>query len=207
MKQNREICLIGITGGIGAGKSEILDYMKQHYKCEVYMADEVAHFVKEPGQPCYNKLIKVLGQDVLKADGSIDRNLMAAKIFMDANLLKKVNEIIHPAVKDYLVDAIEKAKEKEDVELVFIEAALLIEAGYKGIVDELWYIHASTTVRERRLIESRGYTKQKVSEIMAKQLSEENFRQESDFVIDNSTTLENAYRQINERLGAYTWQE
>lgn len=207
MKQNNKVHLVGVTGGVGAGKSEVLDYLKKHYKCRICMADEVAHIVKMKGQPCYQKLVEVLGKDVLDADQNIDRNRMAVKIFTNHTLLNKVNEIIHPAVKTYLMEMIECARQEEDLELFFVEAALLIEAGYKEMVDELWYIYASKEARERRLMENRGYSQQKISEIMGKQLPEESFRRESDFVIDNSTTLEAAYRQINNRLEAYTWQE
>ena len=69
---------IGITGGIGAGKSEILQYIRKHYKCEIYLADEVAHLVKEPGTKCFVQLVELLGQDIIAADGEIDKAVMAA---------------------------------------------------------------------------------------------------------------------------------
>lgn len=206
MRQNNgRMRLIGITGGIGAGKSEILGYIRKHYKCRIYLADEVAHLVMAPGEKCYERLTALLGNGVLMEDKTIDRNRMAARIFTDAALLARVNETIHPAVKEYLLEAVSRAREEQEAELFFIEAALLIETGYKDIVDELWYIYASSGARERRLMDSRGYSREKITEIMAKQLAEETFRRECDFVIDNSTTLEEAYRQIDKRLEAYTW--
>lgn len=206
MRQNDgRMRLIGITGGIGAGKSEILAYIKKHYKCRIYLADEVAHLVTEPGQKCYERLVALLGSSVLMEDKTIDRKRMAARIFTDAALLARVNETIHPAVKEYLLEAVSRARAEQEAELFFIEAALLIETGYKDIVDELWYIYASSGTREQRLMDSRGYSQEKITEIMAKQLAEETFRRECDFIIDNSTTLEEAYRQIDKRLEAYTW--
>ena len=71
---------IGITGGIGAGKSEILSYIRKHYICEIYLADEVAHLVKEPGTKCYEKLIELLGKEILSPDGQIDKGKMAGRI-------------------------------------------------------------------------------------------------------------------------------
>lgn len=207
MKRSNKMRLIGITGGIGAGKSEILSYIRKHYKAEIYLADEVAHKVKEPGQVAYEPLVDLLGRDVLQQDGFIDKGKMAEKIFADNRVLEKVNEIVHPAVRSFLENAIDLAREKGETELFFIEAALLIEAGYKEIVDELWYIYADRSVREKRLKESRGYSDAKIKGIMEKQLSEEGFRKECDFVIDNSGSLEHAYRQIDERLEAYTWQD
>ncbi len=196
--------LIGITGGVGAGKTEILQYVKQNYKCEVYLADQVAHKVQEPGQPCYEKLVSIMGKGVLKPDGTIDRSLMASRIFMERELLLKVNALIHPAVQEYLLDKVNEAEKDPQVELFFIEAALLIETGYKEIVDEMWYIHADEEVRRKRLEANRGYTPLKIAQIMDKQLSEEAFRAASDFVIDNSGTLEDSFRQIDERLKDYT---
>ena len=135
MRQSRKPLFIGITGGVGAGKSAILAYIKKHYRCEIYLADEVAHEVKEPGTVCYKRLVDLLGAGILAKDGQIDRAAMAAKIFADASLLEQVNGIIHPAVREYLLERLEAAERNSDVELFFVEAALLIEAGYKELVD------------------------------------------------------------------------
>ena len=116
MKQNKEVRIIGVTGGIGAGKSEILSYIKKHYNCRIYLADEVAHKVKEVGQEAYEPLVELLGRDVLDADGSINRERMAQKIFADNQVLFQVNEIVHPAVRRFVEQAIADAKEKKDVE-------------------------------------------------------------------------------------------
>lgn len=195
---------IGITGGVGAGKSEILRYIREHYQCEIYLADEVAHLVKEPGQECYEELVALLGTEVLEKDGRINKAAMAERIFADSRILAKVNEIVHPAVKRFLIEKYEQAKKNPQVELFFVEAALLIEAGYKEMADELWYIFARKEIRERRLRESRGYSEDKIRSIMEKQLSEEEYRRECDFVIDNSGSLQESYRQIDERLDSYT---
>ena len=196
--------LIGVTGGVGAGKSEILQYVKQNYKCEVYLADEVAHKVQEPGQPCYEKLVEIMGKGVLKPDGTIDRTIMASRIFLERELLLRVNALVYPAVQKYLLNRVKEARENPQIELFFIEAALLIETGYKEIGDEMWYIHADEEVRRKRLALSRGYAPLKITQIMDKQLSEEAFRSASDFIIDNSGTLEESFRQIDERLKSYT---
>lgn len=197
---------IGITGGVGAGKSEILSYIRKHYRCEIYLADEVAHEVKNPGTECYHELIKLLGEDILESDGQIDRGKMAEKIFADETVLQKVNGIIHPAVKRYLLEHLETAGKRGDVELFFVEAALLIEAGYGELVDEMWYIYATEEVRRERLKLSRGYSDEKVNRILSSQLSDEEFRKNCSFIIDNSGELTDSFKQIDEKLEAYTWQ-
>lgn len=197
--------LIGVTGGVGAGKSEVLNYIKKHYKCRIYLADEVAHLVKVKGEDCYYELVSLLGEDILQEDGEINKSAMAAKIFADDALLEQVNEIVHPQVRIYLEKRIREAQEDVDTEIMFIEAALLIEAGYKELVDELWYIYADVEVRKKRLMSSRGYSEEKVHQIMEAQLSEEVFRKECDFVIDNSGTLADTYRQVRKKLKGFTW--
>lgn len=198
---------IGVTGGVGAGKSKILEYIGQHYLCEIYLADEVAHLVKRPGTPCFQALVGLLGEEILDRDGQIHKGRMAERIFADPGLLGQVNGIVHPAVKDFLLEHLEAARSKGAVELFFVEAALLIECGYGKLVDEMWYIYANEEVRRDRLRQKRGYGEEKISRIMSSQLSEERFRADCDFVIDNSASLEESYRQIDRKLEAFTWQE
>lgn len=199
--------LIGITGGVGAGKSEVLRFIRQHYYCKIYLADEVAHKLQEPGEACYEKLTALLGEEVLSPDGSIDRGKMAARIFLDKDVLFKVNAIVHPAVREYLENAVKEAAEDGETELFFIEAALLIENGYNDFVDEMWYIHAGDEIRRKRLRISRGYDDNRISRIMESQLSEDEFRGSSDFILDNSGDLSEVYSLIKKRLEAYTWKE
>lgn len=198
---------IGITGGVGAGKSKLLGYIRRHYKCEIYLADEVAHKVKEKGTACYRQLVSLLGAEILAADGEINRAAMAEKIFGDPALLEQVNAIVHPAVREYLLERLAEAGQNPDIELFFVEAALLIEAGYGSLVDEMWYIYADEDIRRERLSRSRGYSTEKIEEIMASQLSEEAFRDNCDFVIDNSGAFAESCLQIDQKLEAFTWQE
>lgn len=192
--------VIGITGGIGAGKSQILTYLKKVSNCRVLEADKVANALKEPGQPCYEPLVALLGREILDEGGRIGRERMAAAIFGRAKLREQVNEIIHPAVKRYILDAIETEKNERVIDYFFIEAALLIEDGYVTICDELWYIYADEAERRRRLSADRGYSREKIDAIMASQLTDGQFRQHCRVVIDNSRTLKEAYVQIEKAL-------
>ena len=186
---------IGITGGVGAGKSKILAYIQTHCSCRILLADEAAHKVREPGNPCYDELVRLL-----ETDGQINRQKMAAKIFADHELLEAINAVIHPAVKAYILQEIEAEREAGKIDAFFVEAALLIEEGYGELLDELWYIFAQKEVRRKRLMQDRGYSEEKVEQIFASQLSEEEFRCHCKVVIDNSADLVDTYRQIDERL-------
>lgn len=195
--------VIGITGGVGSGKSALLAYIKEKYNCRVLLADEAAHKVKEPGQPCYERLTALLPGNVLDEDGSINKGRMAAEIFSSKELLMAVNAIIHPAVKEYILSEIAAERERGAVSFFFLEAALLIENGYLDIVDEMWYIYAAQEVRRQRLYSSRNYSEEKIDGIMSSQLSEEEFRKHCGTVIDNTGAFEDACRQIDVKLGEY----
>lgn len=184
--------VIGITGGVGSGKSLVIDYLEKTYAHTIIKADEVAHLVKEKGESCYDSLVELLGEEVLDSNREINRKKMAERIFCDKQLLKQVNEIIHPAVKKYILEAIEEEKGA----YLFIEAALLIEDGYLPYLDKLWYIYAEEDIRMKRLMDTRGYSKEKVQHIYKMQLQEEEYRKYSDYIIDNSTTTERLFEQI-----------
>ncbi len=200
-KESVTMKVIGVTGGVGSGKSLILSFLKDNYNCEIIMADDLAKDLCRKGELCYKPLVKLLGKGALGPDKEIDRRVMAQMIFNDDELRVKVNEIIHPGVKKFILERIAYLRAKEKIDFLFIEAALLIEDGYKDIVDELWYIYTNEAVRRERLKASRGYSDEKIDDIMASQLSEEEFRLNSDFEIDNSGDCEVSYRQIRERLG------
>lgn len=194
---------IGITGGVGCGKSRILEYIADNYNCRIVLADDVGNMLKEPGEECYYKLIELLGEDIIDEHSSkraIDKKKMASLIFEDASLLQKVNDIIHPAVTQYILNEKEKENFLGNIDFFFIEAALLIECGYKKYVDEMWYIFAKESVRIDRLMKSRGYSESKIAGIMASQLSEDEFRSNCDYVIDNSGSLEDSFKAVSERL-------
>lgn len=193
--------IIGITGGVGAGKTKVLSYIETYYKCRVIRADEAAHLLYEPGQQCYQKLVGLLGSGVLNIDQTIDKAKMAGIIFGDKHLLESVNAIVHPEVKKYILEQIAVEKEKGEAEYFFIEAALLIEEQYDQIADELWYIHSDAAIRRQRLAESRHYSVQKIDDIMGGQLSEAEFRKHCKVVIINNGDLEETYKQIKSIMG------
>lgn len=200
--------IIGVTGGVGSGKTELLHYIEKNYRCRILLADEAAHEVMQKGGRIYEPLVALLGSSVLDSSGEINRKEMAARIFSQEELLGRVNALIHPAVREYILEAVAEEREKaaagaEDaVDYFFLEAALLIECGYRSVVDEMWYIYCDLAVRRERLKKSRGYSDGKIDSILSSQLTEAEFRSGSDVVIDNSGDLEDAYRQIREALAS-----
>ncbi|WP_026504775.1 dephospho-CoA kinase [Butyrivibrio sp. NC3005] len=193
--------IIGVTGGVGAGKSEVLRHLEQKYNCRVIFSDDVANIIKKKGMEAYDKLVELLGTDILnEEDGEIDRKKMANAVFGKPDVLKKINDILHPLTNDYIYEQIEKEKNEKKLQILFIEAALLIETGYNKIVDEMWYIFADEEIRRKRLKASRGYSDAKIDKIISSQLSESEFRAGSDFMIDNSGSLEDTLQIIDNHL-------
>ena len=195
--------IIGVTGGVGAGKSTVLKYIGDNYNCKVVFSDDVANEIKMKGYPAYDELVRILGKAILGDDGEIDRGKMAAAICNDAKKLEKLNKILHPAVNTFIINIIDEEKLKNRLDFVFVEAALLIENGYKDIVDELWYVYADEATRRKRLKDSRGYSDEKIDGILGQQLNDETYRLNSDFVIDNSKDIDSAGEQINKKLGEW----
>ena len=199
---------IGITGGVGAGKSAILAYLSQNYKCKIVMADDLAKELMEPGHQCYDNLLDALvregfiasSMEILDADDYLDRSKMSEIVFASEKGRMLVNSIVHPAVKDWIVADVAAAREEGALDYYFFEAALLIECEYDKICDEIWYIFTTQDNRRARLKSSRGYSDERVDEIFASQLDEKVFRMKSDFVIDNNRSLDYTFEQIDKRL-------
>ena len=202
MKQNK-MHFIGITGGVGAGKTAILQYIADHFNARVMLADEIAHDLMEPQSFCYQSLKKLFeNDDVFLEDGTIARSKMAAVIFADDQKREQLNQIVHPAVKQYVIQEAQKERKKGQFDFLILEAALLIEEKYNKICDELWYIYTSEENRRKRLRESRGYSEEKINQILQSQLKEEVYRKYCRQVIDNNGGLEDTYRQMKELLVA-----
>ena len=193
--------VIGITGGVGAGKSEILKFFKEKYHAIVVEADKVGHMLMEPGGACYYSIVEKFGSSILNGDQTINRGKLGKIVFSDEALLAELNKIIHPRVKSHIVSEIAKERAYHRIDLFVVEAALLIEDHYDVVCDELWYIHTDEEVRGKRLKEARGYDDEKIASICANQKSPAEFRSACQVVIDNSGDLADTYRQIEEQLG------
>ena len=157
---------VGVTGGVGAGKSEVLGFLAKQPGCRVMLADEIAHELMEPGNEVYRKLCaEFAGEDIFaeedtagEAERPFDRGKLAQVIFGDEEKRKRLNGIVHPAVKDYVIQQAESERERGQLSLLVLEAALLIEEHYDEICDELWYIYTSEENRRIRLKKQRNYS-------------------------------------------------
>lgn len=191
--------IIGITGGVGSGKSQVLSYLETKYNAVVCQADHVAWKLQEPGQRCYVQIVDWFGKHILNEDGTIHRGKLGQIVFADNDKLMKLNRIMHPAVKEYIKEWIQKESQNKTAYFI-IEAALLLEDDYNLICDEMWYIYCNEKIRRERLKLSRGYEDDKIDAIIASQLSEQIFREKCEIVIDNSGDFKDTCYQIEKAM-------
>ena len=191
--------VIGITGGVGSGKSEVLRYLKEAYGAWVCQMDETAKELQRSGTTCFRRIVEHFGERVVSAEGELDRAALSVIVFSDERELQALNEIVHPEVIRQVRGDIEE-KRAQGLEFYVVEAALLPDVG-RELCDELWYIYTEEKVRRERLKASRGYTDERITQMIASQPGEARFRSACTAVIDNSGDFEDTKRQIGERLG------
>lgn len=193
--------VLGITGGVGAGKSTVLMYLKEHYGARVIQADQVGHLLQRPHESCYRRIVELFGSTVLNADGTISRPKLGAIVYADPQKMARLNAIMHPSIRRWIKSEVEEEQKRGCVPFVTVEAALLLEDHYDEICDEIWYIHTDDAVRIKRLQESRGYSEEMCRRIMANQKNECDFRAACQLVIDNSSDIvQNTYEQMDKGL-------
>ena len=191
--------IIGLTGGVGSGKSRVLSYMGERWNAVICQADHVAWELQKPGQECYEQIVEHFGRTILNEDLTINRNALGQIVFHNPDELFVLNQIMHPAVKESILRQIQLEIDQRSSCFV-LEAALLLEEGYKQICDELWYIYTEETIRRQRLKESRKYSDEKIDAIMSTQLPDELFREQCKIVIDNSGNFDDTYYQIDQEM-------
>ena len=191
--------IIGVTGGVGAGKSTVLNYLEKRYGAKLILADLVGHEVMEPGHEAYEQVVKAFGQEIVSEDNTIDRKTLGAIVFADEKKRMILNRIIHPAVRQEILRRLEEA-ELSHMLYVVVEAALFLEENYDAFCDETWYIYTDEKIRRQRLKESRGYSDERIDQIFRSQKTHEEFQKRCLFMIDNNGSEEETFRQIDRRM-------
>lgn len=191
--------IIGITGGVGCGKSEVLAWLEKNFDAIAVRADDVGRDLMRPGTACTKEIIELFGPRCANEQGELDRPWIAEQVFRDPEKKEALEAIVHPAVRREIERLIFQNRAC-GWKWFFLESAILIEAGYENICEEIWYIYADEKVRIRRLQESRGYTEEKCRAVMSSQLPEEVYRTHCRAVIDNSGDFTRTAEQLQERM-------
>ena len=196
--------ILEIFGGVGSGKSVILNYLKEKYKAEIIGMDETAHELYRPGEKGFAAVRELLGDEVVAPDGTLDRKKMADILYREPALLDRLNGVIHPLVYQETEDRakafVRKAAEAGAPEpLVVIETALP-KKEKSDIFAEVWYVYTPKEIRKLRLMRDRGYTEERVREIMSRQMSDAEYSAIADWVLENDGSLEEVCRKVDARL-------
>lgn len=184
--------VLGMTGGVGAGKSSVLSLLKERYHAQIILADEVAKELQQPGGTVLNELVETFGASILATDGSLNRNRFAELIFHDEEALKNANNIIHPLTWKRIQGMIAESA----ASLIVVEAALFDEQS-KRLCDHLIYVDTSEKTRIERLMKNRGYSREKCLSIMQKQADRDTFLALADEVLVNDGTPEEVTVQVD----------
>ena len=189
--------VIGITGGIGAGKTMALNIFKTEFDALIIEADHVGHIVMEPGGVAYKPILDAFGDEIVNSfDKTIDRKALGEIVFSDRDKLQLLNSITHPLIYSEIDKLIRNSNNK----LIILEAALLTETTLKNMCDEIWYIYADEDTRLERLSRYRGISIEKARCIISNQPCENEFRKHCQVEIDNSGDVDSTLKQIKKKI-------
>ena len=175
---------IGLTGGIGTGKSEVLSILRD-LGASTVEADLLAHEIYSPGKPAWQDIIDTFGSSILTAEQQINRKKLGEIVFANRNKLNKLNQIVHPRIFEHLKDLIEEQK-IAGVRLLVIEAAVLIEAGWTEMVDSVWVVKASKGTIINRLKKKTTLTEKQITQRINAQISDAKRQEKANEILINN---------------------
>ncbi|MFC1949424.1 dephospho-CoA kinase [Chloroflexota bacterium] len=186
--------VIGLTGGIGSGKSTVSQYLAE-LGAVVIDADKVGHEAYQPGTAAWNDVVAAFGRDIIADNGEIDRKKLGAMVFGNPEALRKLNSIMHPRMREMIAAQLEEYR-RRGVDVVVIEAEVLITAGWTSLADELWVTVASEPTVLERVKKQRGLSGEEVLARIRSQMSSEERAKYADVIIENDGDLDQVKAEI-----------
>lgn len=206
MRQYNHMCLIGdnmtvigVTGGIGSGKSLVCRILRDKYKAYIINTDEIARKQMSKGGDSYINILDYFGKGILLDNGEIDRAKLASIVFNDSNELLKLNQITHPNVIERVRDIISKNQR----DIIVIETALAIESGLDLLCNYVWFIHSSEDIRKQRLMDTRDLSEEKINSIFKSQSKSKDFLDKGYLIIDNNNGIKELEEKIEKLIISY----
>lgn len=194
--------VIGVTGGLGTGKSTVARMFGEH-GAEVIDADTVAHAVMEPKQPAWRQLVKAFGRDILNTDETINRRWLAQQVFRDPRARAELEEIVHPQVLRHIrrqlhrLSRLRRGRNRDRVKAVVLDVPLLLETGSEALVDVVVVVTAPPKIQRQRLLE-RGMSEADATARMAAQWDLKKKLANAQHVIENGSGMEQTRRQVTQ---------
>lgn len=186
---------VGLTGGIGSGKSTFAALLAER-GAQVIDADQLGRDALRPGQPAWHSVVDSFGDEILvEGTMDIDRKALAAQVFADPHKLAALNAITHPVIAAGIADRLERLSRTD--EIVVLDAALLVELGLVDAIGVLVVVDADEDIRTRRLVKGRAMTAEEVTGRMAAQTSREDLLRKADIVVTNNGSLEDLAREAD----------
>ncbi len=188
--------VIGLTGGLGSGKSTVAEMLRE-LGAVVLNADQIGHQVYAPGGPAYQEVVAAFGPQVLAADGSVDRRRLAGIVFQDPQALQRLNAITHPRIREGIRQRLRELA-SQGTRVAVVEAALLLEAGWDDLVDEVWVTVCPPEVAARRAAERSGISLEEALARVRAQMSNEERVRRAQVVINTDTDLAKTREQVEQ---------
>jgi len=197
--RSENVKIIGLTGGIGSGKTAVSSYF-EHKGGAVVDADQAAREIVAPGSPALRELATVFGYEILDADGTLNRKKLAAIAFSDKALKSRMDEIMHEKILRIMRERIDRFVESGYTGTILVVIPLLfeIETGFEEEFDEIWVVDAEDETRIRRVMERDGISRREILNIMKSQLAGGERRGRAHVIIDNSGSMKELYEKLDE---------
>jgi dephospho-CoA kinase len=188
--------VIGLTGGIGSGKSTILQYLAE-LGAIIMDADKVGHEVFQPGTEGWNDVVATFGKEVIDAAGEVDRKKLGEIVFNSPEALHKLNQIVHPRAHEIAKSRLNEYRQ-QGVEVVVFEVILLIEAGWTDLVNEVWVAVADEDTVVKRLKRQRGMSEEEILARIHSQMTQEEWIKHADVVVENNGDIDELKAKVKE---------
>ena len=188
--------VIGLTGGIGSGKSTVAQ-MLESMGAVLLSADTAGHEVYAPGRPAWQEIVDAFGPDIVAPDGTIDRKKLGPIVFGDPQQLQRLNAITHPRMKDLMREKL-VAERTRGTKVAVLEAALLFDAGWDDLTDEVWVTNAPEDVTAQRTAERSGISVDEARSRIRAQMSNDERVARSQVIIDTDCPLEQTRAQVEQ---------
>lgn len=186
--------VVGLTGGIATGKSTVAAMFAAR-GAAIVDADRITHALQEPGQPCYQRIVEAFGTEILDGEGRIDRRRLGARVFADPGARRRLEAIMHPAIREACENEI-RAAEASGRPVCIVDAALILEAGQQERFHRIVLVSAPEAVQVERLVQSRGLTEGEARQRLQSQWTTTAKAALADFVIDNGGDLADTEGQV-----------